>query len=276
MRLLILLILTLGASSKADVGRAHKQRIWDRSPNEIRVMVVDTGVDHSHPKLQKYVTYDDDFHKHYVDTHGHGTHVAGIILYGNSHLNDPVCSNVKILSCKYFDPNNANNENLRGMIDCVKWATKLGVDYLNVSGGGLDFSLEEYFAYRDYVQSGGRIIAAAGNEYSKLENTPYYPASYSLESGLKHYKIKGKRLRTIPIYVVQNKDKDGSLSKSSNTHPSAFSEIGTGIFSTLPRNRYGIMSGTSQAAPQLLHTILKQRCIELNSETKISSQVSSN
>jgi subtilisin family serine protease len=53
------------------------------------------------------------------------------------------------------------------------------MDFINYSSGGLDFSFDEYYAYKDFVDQGGIVVAAAGNNKADLDRTPYYPASYS-------------------------------------------------------------------------------------------------
>jgi subtilisin family serine protease len=80
-------------------------------------MVIDTGIG-PHNKLVQGVQYENS--ENYVDRIGHGTHVAGIILYGNENLNDPVCNRVKIYSCKYYDPSFQKGENLKASIECIK------------------------------------------------------------------------------------------------------------------------------------------------------------
>lgn len=228
--------------------------------NEIRVMLVDTGIG-SHHMIDPYL---DKQSVHEVDNHGHGTHVAGIVLYGDK-LNDPVCKEVKLLTCKFFDKKVDPKERTgRKMINCVKRATHEKVRYLNVSGGGTDFQMDEYLAFRDFQKSGGISIVAAGNDGQPISNQySYFPASYRF--GTYTPEIMKKPLKPLKsIIVVQNMNSDGSIIQHSNTHPDATAAVGVNVTSTMPNDQYGPMTGTSQATAVVLHTILKQRCEEIS------------
>jgi subtilisin family serine protease len=263
--LIWILILASPSIAFSDVG-------WATQPRPITVMVIDTGVGRNY-KLNPYVQYDNS--DDYVDPTGHGTHVSGIILYGNENLRDPVCDNVKIVSCKYY---NGSPDSLQKSIDCVKKATEMKIDFINFSGGGPGISFEELQVYRDYSAMGGIVVAAAGNEESSLEDTLYFPASFSFGFSYKTVDKKTNKLKKVYVkpvknfYVVQNDTDLGTLSSTSNSHPLAYHARGERIYSTLPGNHFGTMTGTSQAAPAILHVLLKQRCME----SKVGFQQASN
>lgn len=225
----------------------------------IKVMVIDTGIG-PHSKLKGLVQYDGS--NDYVDNHGHGTHVAGIIVYG-SHLaknpedfSDKLCDNVEIMSCRYYNPKAPSSDNLEATILCVEKAIREGVDYINYSGGGSEYSQAEYDAYKKFTINGGIVVAAAGNERSNISLFPYYPASYGVPA-------KDKPALN-NIIIVQNVDEDGNLVKSSNWYSGGVSHLGKNILSFLPNDSAGYMTGTSQAAPGVLHEMLKKRCSEIN------------
>ncbi len=264
--ILILLILLAGVVSNADVERVRKE------PKYIKVMVIDTGIG-LNSKLIDSVQYDDS--GDYIDNHGHGTHVAGIVLYGNkvmgpsTNLNNPLCPEVKIYSCKYYDPKATGNNNLKKSIDCVNKANKEKMDYINYSGGGPDFSKEEFLAYKRFTNRGGIAVVSAGNEKASLEDEHYFPASYSYdltliqnELGQPPKKVLIKGLKN--MYVVENENRQGKLAASSNRFPLAQRSLGESVYSTLPDNKFGLMTGTSQSTPGILHFLLKQRCNEIN------------
>lgn len=251
----VLIVLTFECTVSASVETS----LYRKKSELITVMVIDTGIDANHPLLSKHVTSDgsDD----YQFDHGHGTHVAGIILYGNRmkpgmsgkpRNQDPVCKEVRIISCRFYRRKNSGDQNLVSSIQCVKKATELKVDYINYSGGGLLKSHIELEAFREYSKTGGTVFAAAGNEDMSLLKGAYYPASYGLND------------RVPRIYTVENVTADGDLVKSSNSHPDALREVGSNVYSTLPNDSYGAMTGTSQAAPAALHFVLKQRCFDLS------------
>jgi subtilisin family serine protease len=207
--------------------------------------------------------------------------VAGVILYGNrvgdvfggaefGDFSDQLCNQVKIFSCKYFDPDHKEWNTVERSIDCVKLATSMKMDYVNYSGGGDGFNDNEYRAYKEYLKTGGTVVVAAGNEKWDLSKTNYYPASYSIEEG---FSLSQKRIidengnrvfYPLRLIAVQNVDGKGELAAKSNSHYLFAKDHGLGVVSTGPDDTYVTMTGTSQAAPNVLHTILRHRCKELN------------
>lgn len=245
------------------IGVVSSYSLETRAPStvkkQIRVFVIDTGI-YPHKDLVKYLRTAQN-PEDAIDNHGHGTHVAGTIVYGSRHVqsvSDPLCEEVEIISCKYYDPKKPGLDNLKETIKCLKKAVELKPDYLNYSGGGTEFSQEEMDLYKTLAAQGTISVVAAGNERSDLRYATYFPASYSLRNGVKN------------IIPVASTDALGRVLSSSNYYPGVIKFDGQNIFSTLPNDMYGYMTGTSQAAPGALHTILKHRCEQLRS--KSSSQ----
>jgi len=225
------------------------------------VAVIDTGVDVNHPALSSSMWINtkekngkpgvDDDGNGFVDDiygwdfatnsgkisdeHGHGTHISGIIS-GNidSGVNfKGVCPGVKIMSLRYYDKNASGLVNLQNTIKSIKYAVKMGVDIINYSGGGAEYSREEFEALQEAEKKGILVVAAAGNERSNADKRFYFPAAYPLKN----------------ILSVTAIDQSGRLLSLSNwgiqkVHVAA---PGQSILSTLPKGVYGAMSGTSQA-----------------------------
>lgn len=223
-----------------------------KNPGDIWVMVIDTGIGRN-SMLEPYVQYKNTVE--YQDDHGHGTHVAGIVAYGNRKLNDPLCKRVKIFSCKYYyikQPSKTEDFDR-----CMYEAVDMKMDYVNISGGGLGFMIKEYHAFTKYNEIGGKVVVAAGNDYKDLAKWDYYPASYALGSNTHKFK------RIPNITVVMNENWDGTLYRNSNYTKDGVRRKGVNIYSTLPNNHLGYMTGTSMAAPAYLHEILQERCKEM-------------
>ncbi len=243
------------------------------SPSVI-VAVVDTGIDYTHPELQDslYVNsgevgpwkdptgkssctdkscngIDDDGNGfvddvsgwdfvHDVampyDTHGHGTHIAGIIASkaGNGMGTTGICPEVTIMPLKYYDNSGIGYNNLQNTVRAFQYAVKNGAHIINYSGGGADPALTERIAVEMAQKKGVLFIAAAGNDGHDNAITPYYPASYPLDN----------------IISVASLNKQNQLLPSSNFGKTVMvGAPGLTILSTLPSGRFGTMSGTSQA-----------------------------
>ena len=243
------------APQQGDIERQIENQFVPRlklkHPGEIRVMVIDTGIN-PHSYLKKIVQYQptDD----YQDNHGHGTNVAGIVAFGNNIRKtglDTVCRQVKIYSCRFYDPKAIQADNLQDSIKCVKRALAEGMDVINYSGGGVDYSTEEYRAYKAFIKSGGIAVTSAGNEYSNSEESPYYPADYA------------DRMHLRGLYFVENIQRDGRLAKSSNYNRYAMKEYGETVYSTKYVNDgWDSMTGTSQASAAYAHRVLKKACLD--------------
>jgi major intracellular serine protease len=199
----------------------------------ITVYVIDTGTDLSHEEIRSHVNmkyWNND--QNYEDFHGHGTHIAGIIL-------KDTCKEVELYSCKYYDLSNISNN----PIECFKKALIKHYDVINFSGGGKGYSQEEYDVIKAIKSI---IIVAAGNENEDISIWHYYPASYELPN----------------VITVGNLDGKIKAQSSSFGLKNMVWEQGTSIFSTFPGGRYGIMTGSSQATANHTNRILKKMCEE--------------
>lgn len=235
------------------------------SNSKVVVAIIDTGIDISHPALKNSLwtnekeakgkpgkdddvrgkddTIKDDLHGYdfarntgdLVDSHGHGTHIAGIIT-GNTLVNDPfrgVCPGVKIMGLRYYNEKASGDENLRNTIKAINYAIDHGANIINYSGGGAMYSSAEFQALKRAEDKGILVVAAAGNEMADADKNFFFPAAYDLKN----------------IISVTAIDSRGKILPSSNWGVSKVhvAAPGNSILSTLPNNSYGFMTGTSQA-----------------------------
>jgi hypothetical protein len=158
------------------------------------------------------------------DTHSHGTNIAGIIDGYAKKANTNYC----LVIIKYFSAFQTGQQNLSASIEAIKFATSIKADYINYSGGGPASSESERLAVIQFLNGGGKFVAAAGNEKSDLDlpENKYYPAVYDPR-----------------IVVVGNLDNDGKIALSSNYGRYVKQwEVGTNV------EAFGlVMTGTSQA-----------------------------
>jgi thermitase len=251
---------------KSDAARAWSVTQGSR---DTIVAVIDTGVDETHEDLATNLWVNpgetgkdangkdkatngidddengfiDDVHgwnfvsnnNQLEDNHGHGTHIAGIIgaEAGNKKGISGISPKVSLMILKYFDPKVRNTDNLKNTIAAIKYAVKMGAHIINYSGGGTDYSQDEYDAVALAEKKGILFVAAAGNEKSNSDQYHYYPADYKLKN----------------IISVTAIDPTTEILTSSNYGVDTvdIAAPGQNILSCLPHNSYGLMTGTSQA-----------------------------
>jgi hypothetical protein len=266
--IIIILVALMMRTAKADVGDAQKfQHIPMKlhRAGVIRIMVIDTGIDFGHPLLRSYIDQYDVI-KHvdqYVDDWPHGTHIAGLILYGpmpnakRLNIKDGVCEEVQITSCKYTSRNwKDQRDSLYNEIACLNRAYDEDFDVVNYSSYGPDFIQKEYEAIKKLHDKGILLVTSAGNTHLNLKDFPFYPSGYA-------FPTKGAITmdNVIPVGAASNSLAEAPYSNHGQIMPM---EISEGEVSTLPNNSYGPMHGTSQAAAIHLHRLLVEKCKELD------------
>ncbi len=265
--------LLLIASGQAEVALPHFtlknwglensasqiEKAWSISQGSknVVVAVIDTGIDPNHPELKNCLwkaptqagrltsgsVYGWDFVNktaNPVDTHGHGTHIAGIIAAAANPKEGTagVAPNVQIMAVKYYSETAPGSVNLANTIKALHYAIDNGARIINYSGGGPEYSEEEYQAMKKAEQKGVLIVAAAGNDHRNTDEVDnrYYPAAYR-QKGLTN------------IITVASISQENHLLPSSNWGAGSVDVAapGEGILSTFPGGRHQKMTGTSQA-----------------------------
>lgn len=251
---------------KSDAARA-----WSVSQGtkDTIVAVIDTGIDEDHEDLKNNLWvnpgesgldsngnnkatngvdddrngYIDDVHgwnfvssnNKLTDNHGHGTHIAGIIGAEASNKKgiSGIAPTISLMILKYYDPKVPNTDNLRNTVAAIRYAVKMGAHIINYSGGGTEYSQDEFEAVQTAEQKGILFVAAAGNERSNSDQNHYYPADYHLKNIISVTAID-PTTQVLPSsnYGVQTVD---------------IAAPGQNILSCLPNDSYGLMTGTSQA-----------------------------
>lgn len=203
-----------------------------------RVAIIDTGLDLKDPRFSKLLCKTGR-HWNFVnnnsnpyDTHGHGTHIAGLIKQYAG--NKDYC----LLIYKYYDDRNTGEQNLNYEISAFNRAIVDKADIINFSGGGAEFSTAELKSLRRAEQLGIQVVAAAGNDGkdTSLSGYAYYPANHHLSN------------MTVVGNLQSNSNGTCRMNPTSNRGKFVQKwEIGTDARSTLPRGYTGRLTGTSQA-----------------------------
>lgn len=240
-------------------GTPWPQRIWDldKLPDDatgegIKVAVLDSGVDSSHPQLQDKVTSIDKLPGGGVpgneDCIGHGTAVAGLIAATQKDgiTFRGLAPKAQILSARVSE-NVGGNENARqalppAVADAVNWAVAQGAKVINIS-----------FAYKDprdleplreaisaAVKAGVVVVAAVGNSKDDGNPTPY-PAAWP---------------DVVGVAAVGEGGEQG-LQKLPQSQVGTYVDIsapGAGVTIPRPIRGYATGDGTSFAAPLVAAT----------------------
>ncbi len=247
--------------------RLGVETAWALEPGrpDVVVAVVDTGVDCAHEDLQGACWrnpgeipngVDDDRNGYVDDLTGwnfyaenpdpsdafyHGTHVAGIIAarVNNGIGVAGVAPGVRLMPLAIFSPRGVGT--YYDLIRALLYAVDNGAQVINLSLGATSYSYGEALAIRYAVRHGVVVVAAAGNRAS---DRVFYPAAHP------------------EVIAVSATDASDGVAVFSNH--GAYIDVaapGVAVISTLPNNRYGVLSGTSMAAPHVsaLAALLRSR-----------------
>jgi subtilisin family serine protease len=250
------------SSKKSEDVNALKA--WDvtKGSTQVKVAVIDTGVDYTHPDLKSQIDIntaeqngkagvdddgngliDDVYGYNFssktadpMDGHGHGTHCAGVI--GAAHNGSGivgVMANVKIIPIKFLS-DEGSGETIDA-ISAIDYAIKRGANVMSNSWGGGDREQSLEDAIKGAEAAGITFVAAAGNEYSNNDNTSSFPANYEVSN----------------VISVGSFASSGAKSSFSNYGIKSVHVFapGSNIYSTVNRGGYQSMSGTSMATPHV-------------------------
>ncbi len=173
------------------------------------------------------------------DDNGHGTNVAGILgAVGNNGTGVAgVDWNVQIMPVKFIGAD--GNGSVSAFIQGLNYAVQHGAKISNNSWEGAPYSQALFDAIQNAQQHGQIFVAAAGNEGANDDWTPDYPASFSQSLN-----------NVVAVAATTNTDQLASFSNF-GSHSVDLAAPGVNILSTLPNGKYGAMSGTSMAAPEV-------------------------
>lgn len=232
---------------------------WEKigQGEDVVVAVLDSGCDLNHSDLcgNLRILNGSNFinrRKPPEDDNSHGTHVIGIIAAKNNNLGVVgVAPRCIIIPIKVLDAN--GNGDLISVSNGIRFAVDNGAEIIVMSLGA-PFKVQQVRKAIQYAASKGiPCFVAAGNSGKTKE--VFYPANYP---------------ETIAIGSI---DKNLNRSSFSNTGMNLdFMTPGHDVFSTIPNNWYGTMSGTSMACPfaagvaalMLSYSKKRQGIIQLN------------
>lgn len=203
----------------------------------VRIAVLDTGIDYTHPDLDENYRGGYDFVGHDadpMDDNGHGTHCAGIIAAeddGSGIVG--VAPGAEVYAVKVLD--NSGGGYISDVVAGIEWAIENDMQVISMSLGGNSDSYAFRSACDAAYEAGVLVVAAAGNDgrYSGYGDTVDYPARYD------------------SVVAVAATDQSDRRPSWSSTGPDVeLAAPGVNIYSTYPGG-YRTTSGTSMACPHV-------------------------
>lgn len=213
------------------VDRIDADLAWATSTgSEVKVAVVDTGIDLTHLDLNVVGNYNViNPRKTANDDNGHGTHVAGTIgALDNDRGVVGVAPGVNLYAVKVLDRSGSGW--VSDIVEGIYWCITNEIQVINMSLGASQGTVSFETAINDAYQTGIVIVAAAGN----TGDTVQYPAAYD---------------NVIAVSATDNSDDLAYF--SSRGVEVELAAPGVDILSTYKGGGYATMSGTSMASPHV-------------------------
>ncbi|MBI5170833.1 MAG: S8 family serine peptidase [Candidatus Eisenbacteria bacterium] len=250
-----------GGTAGADIRATNAWDVFTGDPN-LKVGIIDTGIDYNHPDLAANVWtnpgeiagngidddgngYVDDVHGYDVvnndgdpmDDNGHGSHCAGTIAgVGNNAVGvTGVCWSAKLIGIKFLSASGSGST--EGAIAGIEYAIAVGARLTSNSWGGGGFSQALLDAINAAGTAGQLFIAAAGNSGTDNDASPHYPSTYDSPY-------------IIAVAATDDADALASFSCFGATTVD-LGAPGVDILSCQPGGGYQLLSGTSMATPHV-------------------------
>jgi subtilisin family serine protease len=209
----------------------------------VKVAILDTGIDYTHPDLDDNYAGGYDFvngDSDPLDDHSHGTAVAGVVAAeDNGSGVVGVAPRARLYALKVLD--NRGTGRVSYIIAALEWAVGHDIDVVNMSLGSPDDSLILHTAIISAYEAGLVLVAAAGNSNpcpgSPAADNVLYPARFN------------------EVIAVAATDQSNARVCYSSTGPAVeLAAPGKSVWTTYPTTKpsdYAFFSGTSAASPHV-------------------------
>jgi len=240
------------------IERIDAQDAWTQTTgSEIKVAVLDTGIDVSHPDISQNLAGGISFVKNsrdYDDDSGHGTHVAGIIAAQNNLQGVVgVGPDIDLYAVKVL--NKKGSGYISDIINGIQWCCDNNIQVINMSFGTSQYSQAFADAVKAAYNQNIVLVAAAGNTFGGDVD---FPARFP------------------EVIAVSAADSSNNLASFSAVGTEVdFAAPGVDIYSTSKSSTYDTFSGTSMAAPHVSGTaalILNTKIGDKNGDGIISPE----
>lgn len=219
------------------VSRIGAPLVWPTTTADpIKVGIIDTGIDTSHPDLAANVKGGVScvsYTPRYVDDNGHGTHVAGIVAAVDNNIGVVgVAPAADLYAIKVLDRRGSGY--LSDVIEGLDWAVANHMQVVNMSLGASAYNLAFALAVQKTAAASVVEVCAAGNSGPGAVD---YPGAFP---------------EAIAVAAVDSNDAVASW--SSRGPEVAVAAPGVSVYSTYKGGTYSTLSGTSMASPHVAGT----------------------
>ncbi len=276
-----------GGTPGADINLFNAWAITAGKPNVI-ISIHDQGVDYKHEDLANMMwvnlaekngtkDVDDDGNGYVDDIYGfnftnnsasidimyHGTHVAGTIAAENNNGigvsgvagGTGVGDGVRVMTCQIIGGAHAGNTPLSyiyaadngAVISQNSWGYQTPGVYDQAVHDAIDYFITEAGNYPGSPMKGGVVIFASGNSNTELK---MYPAAYPPVISISALDAFATRAGYSNYGTWVTMSAPGGEAED-NALPGADVNYKNGIMSTLDKNGYGYLDGTSMACPHV-------------------------
>lgn len=235
-----------------SIAKTEAEKAWNRlqsrGSRSVTVAVIDTGVDAKHKNLASNMVKGWDFIKKTENQQditssknpGHGTHCGGIVGADGKVAGGiiGISPEVSIMPLRFLDENGSGD--LNNAIKAIDFAIQKKVDIISASWGaavaraGAKPLIE---AIERAEKAGILFVAAASNDGKNNDEYEVYPANAGVSN----------MITVAASGPTDNQPQWTNYGKSSVD----ISSPGEKILSTLPKDKWGNLSGTSMATPMV-------------------------
>ena len=233
--------------------------LWPAEATEVRVAIIDSGIDPEHEDLAGQVVESAPWvHRYTGDNDSHGTHVAGIVAAaadGSGVMG--LTPAVRLMDVQYYD----GHERLAGpsndLGEYVRWAVDHGADVINMSIQASEHSDTELTSILYAEQQGVVVVGISGNCGSEdAGNDEWWrpPWNRDVNPCEERHEVKYPAgyapVLSVAAHTEDNERADFSSANASVDVAAPGAEIvSTCLSEQDDRRRACESSGTSQAAP---------------------------
>jgi len=213
------------------VKRVNAKAAWDYNTGKgVKVAVIDTGVDYTHPDLAP--NYRGGYNAIIatatpMDDHGHGTHVSGSVAAVKDLKGVVgVAPEAELYGVKVLDKRGSGQYSW--IVSGIEWAVLNGMQVINMSlGGGSGTEALKQVMIKAH-EAGVAVVCAAGNDSGPVNFPAKYPQAIAISASDSADKLASFSSRGAEIVIIAP---------------------GVNIYSTRKGGGYTTMSGTSMASP---------------------------